>query len=97
MVPLMSKFLWRKGYLRVPETCSVEQSGGGDETSCRASCPEEMYKTRGMSPYDVLMDVSAIHWFAETTKGTVVSITPFQSSGGRDTLRVSALGGSRMR
>eukprot|EP00904_Undaria_pinnatifida_P008207 jgi/Undpi1/4516/HiC_scaffold_18.g07870.m1 len=72
MVPLISKFLWRKGYLRVPDTCSVEQSGGGDETSCRASCPEELYKTRGMSPYDVLMDVSAIHWFAETTKGTVI-------------------------
>ena len=76
MVPLLTKYLWRKGYLRVPDKCSVKDNGGGDYSNCRTSCPSELYTSRGMSPYDVLMDVSAVHWFAAFTNGTVVSTAP---------------------
>lgn len=41
-MPLMSKLLWRKGYLRMPTTCSVEEHGTGDDSTCRASCPSEV-------------------------------------------------------
>lgn len=74
IVPLLTKYLWRKGYLRVPDACSVETSGGGDESTCRTSCPSELYESQGMSPYDVLMDVKAVHWFAASTDGAVVSL-----------------------
>lgn len=45
-VPMISKFLWRKGYLRMPTTCSEEEHGVGDDSTCRASCPAEVKKKR---------------------------------------------------
>ena len=74
LVPLITKYLWRKGYLRVPDTCTVEGSGGGDDSTCRTACPSEFYEAQGMSPYDVLMDVNAVYWFAASTQGTVVRL-----------------------
>ncbi|CAM9217833.1 unnamed protein product [Ectocarpus sp. 6 AP-2014] len=71
-VPLMSKYLWRKGYLRMPTSCSVESEGTGDASTCRSSCPAELYESKGMKPYDVLMDVYALHWIAESAGGIVV-------------------------
>ncbi|CAN0087203.1 unnamed protein product, partial [Scytosiphon promiscuus] len=73
-VPLMSKFLWRKGYLRVPASCTVESEGtrAGDSSTCRTSCPAELYESRGMTPYDVLMDVHALLWTAESAGGVLV-------------------------
>ena len=41
-VPLMAKFLWRKGYLRIPTTCTESEHGTGDDSTCRASCPAEV-------------------------------------------------------
>ena len=72
MVPLIAKYLWRKGYLRVPDNCTVADSAVADSSACRTSCPSELYTSRGMMPYDVLMDVSAVHWFAGRTSGAVV-------------------------
>lgn len=62
--PLVTKFLWRKGYLRTPERC-------GEAETCRASCPSHVYESRGMTPYDVLMDVKALHWEAANIKGLI--------------------------
>ncbi|CAM9495225.1 unnamed protein product [Ectocarpus sp. 8 AP-2014] len=73
-VPLMSKYLWRKGYLRMPTSCSVASEGTGDASTCRSSCPAELYESKGMKPYDVLMDVYALHWIAESAGGIVVSL-----------------------
>lgn len=67
-VPLITKYLWRKGYLRIPDTCSTE----GDGQECLTSCPSELYTSRDMTPYDVLMDVHALMWSAHTTTGTLV-------------------------
>lgn len=41
-VPLMAKFLWRKGYLRMPTTCTEAEHGTGDDSTCRSSCPAEV-------------------------------------------------------
>lgn len=73
MTPLISKYLWRKGYLRVPESCSVETDGTGDTSTCRASCPAELYESRGMTPYDVLIDVHALLWIGRFSGGVIVS------------------------
>jgi hypothetical protein len=35
---LLSKFLWRQGFVRVPESCSADTPG----TECMASCPSEV-------------------------------------------------------
>eukprot|EP00903_Cladosiphon_okamuranus_P013777 g12823.t1 len=70
-VPLMSKFLWRKGFLRMPTTCSVAVDGDGDDSTCRASCPAEVYENLGMTPYDVLKDCLSAHWIAGKSGGTV--------------------------
>ncbi|CAN0120597.1 unnamed protein product [Pylaiella littoralis] len=70
-VPLMSKFLWRKGYLRIPTSCSEEEHGVGDTSTCRSSCPAEVYKNLGMTPYDVLTDSLALHWVAGKSGGIV--------------------------
>ncbi|CAM9600123.1 unnamed protein product [Ascophyllum nodosum] len=59
---LITKFLWRKGYLRLPVTCNEEVDGAGDVSTCRASCPAELYESRGMTPYDVLVDTHALYW-----------------------------------
>lgn len=67
---LISKFLWRKGYMRLPEACSDEEDGAGDSSTCRASCPAELYESRGMTPYDVLLDTHALYWAADL--GSVV-------------------------
>ncbi|CAM9758629.1 unnamed protein product, partial [Hapterophycus canaliculatus] len=72
MVPLMTKYLWRKGYLRTPESCSLEEDGIGDQTTCRSSCPAEVYENLGMTPYDVLMDTNVFNWIARGTGGTIV-------------------------
>eukprot|EP00903_Cladosiphon_okamuranus_P019382 g17822.t1 len=69
---VMSKSLWRKGYLRMPSTCSQEENGLGDTTTCRSSCPAELYQSSGMTPYDVLMDALAIHWIASYAGGIIV-------------------------
>lgn len=72
--PLVTKFLWRKGYLRFPDKCSVEGTIGTSDTStCRTSCPAEIYESKGMTPYDVLVDVHALMWEAPSSKGTIVS------------------------
>ncbi|CAN0067281.1 unnamed protein product, partial [Ectocarpus fasciculatus] len=71
-IPLMTKYLWRKGYLRTPKSCSVEEDGVGDSSTCRASCPAEVYENLGMTPYDVLMDTLALHWIAQGAGGTIV-------------------------
>ncbi|CAN0341395.1 unnamed protein product, partial [Ectocarpus sp. 8 AP-2014] len=42
-VPLMTKFLWRKGYLRTPQSCTAEEDGVGDSSTCRAGCPVEVH------------------------------------------------------
>lgn len=70
MVPLVSKYLWRKGYLRIPDMCTP----GDDAKPCVMGCPAELYESRGMTPYDVLMDVHALAWSAHTSNGTIVSI-----------------------
>lgn len=49
-------------------------TGVGDSSSCRASCPAELYESRGMTPYDVLMDVHALYWIAEGAGGVIVSV-----------------------
>lgn len=81
MVVMVAKFLWRKGYLRLPESCSFPLSPAGGEggqdtndygSSCRASCPAELYESRGMTPYDVLMDVNALYWTGRFTGGVIV-------------------------
>lgn len=66
----LTKYMWRKGYLRVPNNCLP-----GDE--CIASCPSEIYESRGMSVYDVLMDVNALPWIASVTRGKLVRIFVF--------------------
>eukprot|EP00752_Nemacystus_decipiens_P017229 g15434.t1 len=71
-VPALSKILWRKGYLRTPKTCSQEEHGIGDASTCRSSCPSEVYESLGMTPYDVLMDTYALHWIAYGTEGIIV-------------------------
>lgn len=74
MPPLITKYLWRKGYLRTPDSCYADVNGGaGKSTTCRASCPAEIYKSRGMSEYDVLLDVKALHWIANFSGGVIVS------------------------
>lgn len=65
LAPLVTKYLWRKGYLRTPEFCLA-----GD--TCVASCPSEVYESRGMNVYDVLMDVDALAWMATLTQGILV-------------------------
>ena len=77
-LPLVTKYLWRKGYLRIPDTCTV----GGDD--CITKCPSNLYEAKGMTPYDVLMDVHALTWMAHTTQGTLVRrfIFGFPSPGG---------------
>ncbi|CAM9369255.1 unnamed protein product [Laminaria digitata] len=67
-VPLVSKYLWRKGYLRIPDTCTA----GGGEGDCITTCPSHLYEAKGMTPYDVLMDVQAMMWLAHTTQGALV-------------------------
>lgn len=70
--PLVTKYLWRKGYLRFPDKCEVEgEIGNTDTTTCRTSCPAAIYESRGMTPYDVLMDVNALYWESAFTRGTV--------------------------
>lgn len=76
MVPLVTKYLWRKGYLRIPDTCEP-----GEE--CDIGCPVEVYESRGMTPYDVLVDVNALAWAAHTSSGTIVSMTQVSPSGNR--------------
>lgn len=71
---MISKYLWRKGYLRTPESCSVDENAGGDLTNCRASCPAEIYEALGMTSYDVLVDTNAMHWVAHFSGGTIVSV-----------------------
>ncbi|CBJ33028.1 Hypothetical Protein RRSL_02205 [Ectocarpus siliculosus] len=71
-VPLMAKFLWRKGYLRMPTSCTEDEHGTGDDSTCRASCPSEIYENLGMTPYDVLYDALSIHWVAGKSGGVVV-------------------------
>lgn len=68
MVPLVTKYLWRKGYLRLPDRCV---SGEGE---CHSSCPEEIYESRDMTPYDVLLDVNAQVWAAHSSFGTLVGV-----------------------
>ena len=74
MVPLATKYLWRKGYLRVPKTCTEDEHGIGRFSTCRASCPVELYESRGMTPYDVLVDAMALYWAAPFTAGVIVSL-----------------------
>ena len=70
MVMMITKFLWRKGYMRIPEVCPLAKQEYSD---CRASCPAELYESRGMTPYDVLMDVEALYWTARFSGGVIVS------------------------
>lgn len=42
-------------------------------SSCKASCPAELYESRGMTPYDVLIDTVVLHWLAPFTGGIIVS------------------------
>ncbi|CAB1119544.1 TYR [Ectocarpus sp. CCAP 1310/34] len=65
-VPLVTKFLWRKGYLSIPDKCEVGES-------CQTSCPSELYESKGMTPYDVLMDVHALMWTSHTASSLVYS------------------------
>lgn len=65
LAPLITKFLWRKGYIRLPDRCNP-----GD--SCGASCPAHVYESRGMDEYDVLMDVHALAWMSTLTRGKIV-------------------------
>ena len=62
----LTKYVWRKGYLRLPEHCAAHEH-------CTASCPEEIYKSRNMSVYDVLIDVNAPQWLASVAHGKLVS------------------------
>ncbi|CAM9656056.1 unnamed protein product [Scytosiphon promiscuus] len=71
-VILMAKYLWRKGYLRLPSSCTTEEHGVGDESTCRAGCPAEVYENLGMKPYDVLMDCLSLHWISGKTGGIIV-------------------------
>eukprot|EP00904_Undaria_pinnatifida_P008379 jgi/Undpi1/4671/HiC_scaffold_18.g08025.m1 len=56
-VPLTAKYLWRKGYMRTPESCTMSE--------------QELYESRGMTPYDVLMDTVVLHWLAPFTGGII--------------------------
>ncbi|CAM9764660.1 unnamed protein product, partial [Ectocarpus sp. 4 AP-2014] len=63
-VPLVTKFLWRKGYLSIPDTCDKG-------TPCQTSCPAKLYESKGMTPYDVLVDVHALLWTAHSSASLV--------------------------
>lgn len=65
-MPLVSKYLWRKGWMRIPTSCTVGED-------CVTTCPTNLYEDRGMTPYDVLMDVHALAWLASATGGMLVS------------------------
>lgn len=52
--------------------CEVPKDGSSSST-CTTSCPSYLYESKGMSPYDVLMDVHALYWEAGFTDGIVVS------------------------
>eukprot|EP00904_Undaria_pinnatifida_P008202 jgi/Undpi1/4511/HiC_scaffold_18.g07865.m1 len=71
IIPLLSKYLWRKGYMRMPEMCTEEENGMGSKSTCRASCPPELYESRGMTPYDVLEDTLALYWSAESAEHVI--------------------------
>ena len=47
---LASKFLWRQGYVRCPETCSSDAAW----EDCACSCPAEIVGTSDADAYDVL-------------------------------------------
>lgn len=71
-VPLSAKYLWRKGYMRMPESCTSSiLKGEYDGAECRATCPPELYESRGMTPYDVLFDAVVLHWLAPFTGGII--------------------------
>lgn len=65
LAPLVTKYLWRKGFLRIPDFC-LEGEG------CVTSCPSRIYESRGMNVYDVLMEVNALAWMATLTGGILV-------------------------
>ncbi|CAM9580371.1 unnamed protein product [Ectocarpus fasciculatus] len=71
-VAILSKALWRQGYLRVPNTCLQGRDGSGNASTCITSCPAELYESLGMTPYDVLVDTSAAYWVAESAGGAVM-------------------------
>ena len=59
--------------MRMPEMCTEEENGMGSKSTCRASCPPELYESRGMTPYDVLEDTLALYWSAESAEHVIVS------------------------
>lgn len=60
--------------MRMPESCTSSlRNGEYDGGDCKASCPAELYESRGMTPYDVLFDTVALHWLAPFTGGIIVS------------------------
>ncbi|CAM9359341.1 unnamed protein product [Phaeothamnion confervicola] len=65
-VVLIAKALWRRGYLRVPESCA-----GRSPEDCRTACPSELYESRGMDAYDVLLEANALLWTAKSSKGKI--------------------------
>lgn len=63
---LLAKILWRKGYLRCPETCSKDTPA----EKCLCSCPME-YR-HGATPYEILVDKAEVmHWVVETSRGGI--------------------------
>ena len=57
---LMSKNLWRQGFLKCPDTCDVDEK---EEITCACTCPTSLHK--GLSSYEVLSDKTGmLHWVA---------------------------------
>merc|ERR1719240_2619548 len=54
----MAKNLWRQGYARAPDFCSMDTP----EDECRVRCPEALWKDRNMSGYDVLIETGQMHF-----------------------------------
>ena len=62
---LLSKFLWRQGYIRVPKTCSADTPA--DE--CVASCPDDVI--RGRSADKILEESGVKEIWNEANSNTV--------------------------
>lgn len=55
-VLLLSKWLWRSGYIRCPMNCAPEQK-------CRCECPVEVLGNS--SAYEILRKSHALHWLTD--------------------------------
>ncbi|CAM9781684.1 unnamed protein product, partial [Phaeothamnion confervicola] len=67
---LVSKALWRRGYLRYPESCAADDDDSGEE-GCKTSCPAALLAANNLTAYDVLLDTQALFWSARYSFGHI--------------------------